>query len=236
MLSDFVEAWNQSRHIELYEKENDAIDHEGTLWRALDTTASWDGKDLLDLGCGTGYWLPRYATTARRVYGVEPDTTLLEAAASRTSNAEVHHGSAEHLPLADSSIDVVHARFAYFFPSPDNDCSPGLAEVLRVLRPGGSLVVIDNDQQDGDFAELLRHSPTAEQQGPGEYILRWWRERGATTRKVMSSWEFDASEDLAEVVAMEFPDATAQRWLAAHPSRSRLSYGYLLHAITRHRA
>lgn len=55
MLTDFVKAWNQGQNVDLYETENDAIDHEGSLWAALHAAAAWDGKDLLDLGCGTGY-------------------------------------------------------------------------------------------------------------------------------------------------------------------------------------
>lgn len=233
MLSDFVKAWNQGNNVDLYEKENDAIDHDQTLWQALKAVALWENKDLLDLGCGTGYWLPRYAETTRRLYGVEPDTDLLEAATNRTTQATVLHGSAEHIPLDDSSIDVVHARFAYFFPSPSNDCTAGLNEALRVLRPGGSLVVIDNDQENGDFADLLKSGNTSEHQGPGEFILQWWREKGATTRHVMSSWTFDSPEDLAEVVTMEFPGGTATPWLNAHSRQSTLSYGYLIHTLTK---
>lgn len=233
MLTDFVKAWNQGQNVNLYETENDAIDHEGSLWAALRTTAPWDGKDLLDLGCGTGYWLPRYAQTARRLYGVEPDNSLLEAAAQRTAKAAVLHGSAEHIPLDDASIDVVHARFAYFFPSPNNDCTAGLKEVLRVLRPGGSLVVIDNDQENGDFADLLKAGNAADHQGSGEFILRWWQKQGATTQKVMSSWTFNSPEDLAQVVGMEFPNNTAKTWLDAHQQENKLSYGYLLHVNTK---
>jgi ubiquinone/menaquinone biosynthesis C-methylase UbiE len=233
MFSDFAQAWNQGLHVDLYEKENDAIDHDGTLWRALEATAPWQGKDLLDLGCGTGYWLPHYVPGTRRLYGVEPDLALLDAAVSRTAEAKVLHGSAEHIPLPDSTVDVVHARFAYFFPSPTNDCTAGVAEVMRVLRPGGSLVVIDNDQDRGDFADLLRSSNAAAYQGHGDFILQWWREQGATTEALMSSWTFGSPEDLQEVVGMEFPQGTAQPWLRAHPQRAHLSYGYLLHTLVK---
>lgn len=233
MLSDFVKAWNQGQNVDLYEKENEAIDHDGLLWQALQASAPWDGKNLLDLGCGSGYWLPRYASTTLQLYGVEPDTSLLEAAISRTPRAEVLHGSAEHIPLDDSSVDVIHARFAYFFPSPTNDCSAGVAEALRVLRPGGSLVVIDNDQEHGDFADLLQVSNAADHQGPSQFIRRWWHARGATTQEVMSSWTFNSREDLQEVLNMEFPQGTAQPWIEAHPDQERLSYGYLLHVLTK---
>lgn len=69
------------------------------------------------------------------VIGVEPDPALLPDARARHGDATVRRGSAEHLPLPDGAVDVVHARFAYFFPSPSNNCDPGLAEVKRVRAP-----------------------------------------------------------------------------------------------------
>ncbi|KAD3633122.1 methyltransferase domain-containing protein [Arthrobacter yangruifuii] len=231
--ADFFRAWNQGLHPDLYESENRALDREGHVWAALVRLAPWEDRILLDLGCGTGFWLPRYAELAASVIGVEPDPELLAAARSRPGGASVLHGSAEHIPLPDNSVDVVHARFAYFFPSPQNNCSAGLAEVLRVLRPGGSLVVIDNDQNDGEFADLLDAANAAAGQGDGGYIAAWWKERGASTTTVMSSWTFDRPEDLADVLRMEFPDGTGAGWVARNPGRTRLSYGYALHHLSK---
>ena len=233
MLTDFVRAWNQGNNPDLYEIENAAMDREETVWDALNDVAPWAGRTLLDLGCGTGFWLPRYAIQAREVIGVEPDVDLLERARSRTPAALVLHGSAEHIPLANASVDVVHARFAYFFPTPGNDCSAGLSEVMRVLRPGGTLVVIDNDQVNGEFAELLALSSAGEAQGYEDHIREWWSSQGAHTTAVMSSWEFNTPHDLRAVISMEFPDGIAQTWLNADPERRELSYGYLLHHIGR---
>ncbi|MCC3270325.1 class I SAM-dependent methyltransferase [Arthrobacter gengyunqii] len=232
--ADFFRAWNQGEHPDLYEIENEALDREGLVWAELARLAPWEDRTILDLGCGTGFWLPRYAEQAATVIGVEPDPELLGAARSRPGGASVLHGSAEHIPLPDASVDVVHARFAYFFPSPHNNCSAGLEEVLRVLRPGGALVVIDNDQLEGDFAILLEAANASAGQGDGDYISKWWAERGASTTRVMSSWTFDQPQDLVDVISMEFPNGTSDDWLSSDPQRRRLSCGYALHHLRKH--
>jgi SAM-dependent methyltransferase len=53
---DFHRAPNIADHPEVYERENEAIDPDGRLWRALRERSDWTGRTLLDLGCGTGFW------------------------------------------------------------------------------------------------------------------------------------------------------------------------------------
>lgn len=229
-LPDFVRAGNQAGNPAAYEIENAAIDHEGTLADALAAAATWEQRDLLDLGCGTGYWLPGYAQLARSVVGVEPDPSLLAAATARPGDARVLHGSAEHIPLPDACMDVVHARFAYFFPP---GCDAGLAEVMRVLRPGGTLVVIDNDHRWGQFADLLAVSSWAAFQGSAHVTDRWWAARGTRRQPVRSSWQFETREDLETVLRLEFPPDIATKWLNEHPGTTGLTYGYVLFVIGR---
>ena len=74
---------------ETYELENRAIARNGRLDDALRDVADWTQATLLDIGCGTGFWLPRYARDAARVIGVEPDPVLVEAASKRTASRYV---------------------------------------------------------------------------------------------------------------------------------------------------
>jgi hypothetical protein len=99
---------------------------------------------------------------------------------------------------------------------------------MRVLRPGGALVVVDNDQRHGEFATLLDGSEWALPQGFADTTDAWWASRGASRTEVMSSWQFDSRADLDAVLHLEFPAAIADRWLAANPSATGLSYGYVL--------
>ena len=75
-LPDFKHAPNQGGNIELYELENRALDPDGHLLAAMRARAPWAGRTLLDLGCGSGYWLGGYAGEAADVIGVEPDSRL----------------------------------------------------------------------------------------------------------------------------------------------------------------
>jgi SAM-dependent methyltransferase len=230
--ADWMPAPNIRDAPDLYEVENRATDPDGTLLAAMAALAPWAGRTVVDLGCGTGFWLPAYAESAREVIGVEPDPQLRETAMPHIAslgNARVVAGSAEHLPLPDASVDVIHARFAYFF-GPGADA--GLAEAIRALRPGGSLVVVDNDYANGEFADMLAAATEGNAAFDPAAIDRWWSERGARRVEVLSSWQFERRADLEAVVRNEFRDGSADAWLRANPEHLGLTYGYVLFTIT----
>ena len=228
---DFRFAPNLGGRPAVYELENRALHRAGHVLSAMRGLAPWAGRTIVDLGCGSGFWLPVYAADAASVIGVEPDQVLLDGARRRTAGTprvETIAGSAEHLPLPDDSADVVHARFAYFFP-PGTDA--GLAEALRVLRPGGRLIVVDNDYRWGEFAELLSAASSRPTRAVAADVDEWWRARGATRHEVRSEWRFARRADLAAVLGIEFPERVGRDWLARHPAATGLTYGYVLFAV-----
>jgi SAM-dependent methyltransferase len=228
---DWRFAPNIGKHPASYELENEAVDRAGHVLTAMRTIAPWAGRTIVDLGCGTGYWLRRYAEQAARVLGVEPDPALRAVAAEAATylaSTEVLAGSAEHIPLPDASVDVVHARFAYFFP-PGTDA--GFTEVLRVLRPGGYLVAVDNDYRWGEFALLLAAAAVRPPPQTAAAVDAWWRDRGATRHEVRSELRFASHADLAAVLHIEFPAEVAAAWLRRRPAATGLSYGYVLFSV-----
>lgn len=230
---DWSPSPNIRDHPDIYQLENEAFDPDGLVLDQMRRLAPWLGRHLVDLGCGTGFWLPGYAAEAATVTGVEPDPTLAVRARERVEsvpNARVLAGSAEHLPLPDGSVDVMHARFAYFFGA---GAEAGLAEVMRVLRPGGALVVVDNDRDSGEFAELLTAAGTGNGAVDGAATRAWWARAGASRSTVASQWRFARRADFEAVLGIEFPAEVAADWLRRHPDRLGLSYGYALYRARR---
>lgn len=168
---------------------------------------------MLDVGCGTGYHVRDFATTARSVLGVEPHPDLAALARRRNRRAEhveIRIGVAAELPVADHSIDVVHARWAYFFGP---GCEPGLAELDRVLRPGGVAVLIDNDGTRSTFGGWFASGfPSVDPAANA----RFWAAHGWSRERVTTSWDFTDRGELEAVVRMELPGAVAEQALASH--------------------
>lgn len=224
-LADWRPAPNIGRHPRVYERENEALARDGRLDAELARLADVHGRVLLDVGCGTGFWLPRWPAAAR-VIGVEPDPALLDRARDRVADhdhIEVLHGSAEHLPVPDHSVDVAHARFAYFF-GPGSEA--GLAEVGRVLKPGGTFLAVDNSWGQGDFADLLRDSTIGNAAIDPGATAAWWADRGATRHEVAGGWAASSPEELESILRIEFPGPTVDRWVGRNPGRAALSYDF----------
>jgi ubiquinone/menaquinone biosynthesis C-methylase UbiE len=200
-------------HPATYELENHAVDRDGVLEAAMGSLADWADRDLLDVGCGTGFHLSRFAMTAARVYAVEPHPALLRLAARRTrslDNVTLLAGTAQALPLPDASVDVVHARWAYFFGP---GCEPGLRELNRVVRRGGTGFVIDNDATRSTFGTWFHRGypgidPTA--------VERFWSAQGWTRVPLEIDWRFEDRADLEAVVRIEFSPEVAEAILAEH--------------------
>ena len=104
----------------------------------LVTFDDWKGKDVLDVGCGAGVEVVRFARAGARVTGVD----IAESAVTLTRqnlalqglSATVEVADGEKLPFADASFDFVYAHGVIQYTSDDRALA---REVHRVLRPGG---------------------------------------------------------------------------------------------------
>jgi ubiquinone/menaquinone biosynthesis C-methylase UbiE len=95
---------------------------------------------VLDLGAGTGKLTRLLVTKFGRVVAVEPAEAMRRQLATLSPEAELLAGSAEEIPLADASVDAVFAAEAFHW----FDGERAVAEIARVLRPRGALVLMWN--------------------------------------------------------------------------------------------
>jgi len=119
--------------------------------RTMELLALAPGAAVLELGCGTGVFLPLLARAvgpAGRVVGLDHAPTFVAAARERVAAAglaaavAVEEGDAYRLPFPDASFDAAHCeRVLMHLDDPD----AALRELRRVVRPGGRVVAVEPD-------------------------------------------------------------------------------------------
>jgi SAM-dependent methyltransferase len=114
------------------------------IYRVLDRH-DWRGKDVLEVGCGQGTVLNYLPGKGAKVYGIDMSIASLRQALSgaiefgHASQIAVALADAEHLPFADASFErVISIGVLHHTP----DTQAGIDEVCRVLRPGGTALVM----------------------------------------------------------------------------------------------
>jgi len=107
----------------------------------------------VDVGTGTGEVLPALAARAAKVIGVDSSEKMLDACRARLeeaklANVELRRGDAEALPLADAECDLALCSMVLHHLA---DPARGVAELARVVRPGGKVVLVDLVEHDRDW-------------------------------------------------------------------------------------
>jgi SAM-dependent methyltransferase len=130
--------------------------------------AEVEGKDVVELGCGTGYVSAWLARRGARPVGVDLSARQLETASRFQSEFGLRfpliQGDAEAVPLRDASFDLAISEYGAAIW-----CDPyrWIPEAARLLRPGGELIFL------GNGTILLLCEPDLESEGPaGDRLLR----------------------------------------------------------------
>ena len=128
--------------------------------RLLHGAAVEPGHAVLDVGCGTGSLtvMAKHREPAATLVGLDPDPAALERAAAKADDHRLDIqwdvGFGGCLPYPDGSFDRVLSAFVLHH-MPASERAQTLAEVRRVLRPHGSVHLVDFAQPE-DLADLLR--------------------------------------------------------------------------------
>jgi len=152
------------------------------------------GRDVLEVGVGTGLALPHY-NADKRITGIDLSVEMLRKARERTRRDGLAHVQAllemdaEATTFADASFDIAVAMFvASVVPNP----KALLQEMRRLVRPGGNILFINHFAAD---------------KGP-----RWWLERAMAPASRALGWHPDfameaifSAEDMAEIEAEPVP-------------------------------
>lgn len=138
-----------------YERGRPSYPPEAIDW-LLAPTATWDARDVLDLGAGTGKLTTRLVERGLSVIAVDPIAEMLEVLRSALPDTPALLGTAEHIPLPDNAVDAVLVAQAWHWFDPER----AVAEVARVLRPGGRLGLVWNVRDDRlgwvkDFSRIV---------------------------------------------------------------------------------
>lgn len=119
---------------------HEAMGHDKLYAATIQKALSWvrAPASILDIGCGDGVFLKHAGRLGADVCGVDTSTPGLLLAKELADSNELVTGSANHLPFASSTFDmIVMINIVDYLP----DCGNAISEVERVLKPGGKLLI-----------------------------------------------------------------------------------------------
>ncbi|MBC7420250.1 MAG: methyltransferase domain-containing protein [Bdellovibrio sp.] len=130
---------------ELYEDTFQDLSVRKDEWHWLHKNIDFNKtKTLLDIGCGNGAFLRQVAPQLEKVSGVDASAGMLKVAQTKASEAGIENIDFQRidgpkLPFADNQFDTVISVLSFRYL----DWDPMINEILRVLKPGGRILILD---------------------------------------------------------------------------------------------
>lgn len=143
-------------------------------WRALQLR---DGMSVLEIGFGNGLFFPELAAKAKdlKLTGLDFSEAMMKEAKARNpelvknGTLALHFGSSDRMPFADGSFDRVYCiNVVYFWEDP----AAHLAEVKRILKPGGQFIAALRTKATMETMAFTRYGFTKYDQAEWEAVLR----------------------------------------------------------------
>jgi SAM-dependent methyltransferase len=201
------------------------IDPDRKVLAALERITPLSGKRIADVGTGIGHYPMLLARHTGRTYGIESDPALLDVARQRAvdahqPNLRIVEGGLTSLPLRDGAVDVVLCGLI----EADDASLPGIAELLRVLRPGGRLIVIGYYGRD-QVASLLEPEVVAHALEATQRRTGWWLRHGFKIKVVHSRIDISDPAIAMELLPRLYGDRARAFLMGPHPPSLTLKLG-----------
>lgn len=217
-------AWTDA-DAELHARLGDMVDPERRVLAALERIIPISGKRIADVGTGIGHYPMLLARRTGRTYGIEADEALRETARRRAAdshqpNIRIVAGEPERLPLRDGAVDIVLSGAI----EPDDASLPAVEEALRVLRPGGRLVVIGYYGRD-DLASLLEPEVVAHAFAATQRRTGWWLRNGFKIKVVHTRIDVSDGALALELLPRLYGDRGRAYLMGPHAASLELKVG-----------
>jgi SAM-dependent methyltransferase len=210
---------------ELLTRLGEVMDPERRVLAALERITPISGKRIADVGTGIGHYPLLLARRTGRTYGIEQQPELLRVARARAGamhqpNIRIVEGGVNRLPLRDGAVDIVLSGEI----EPDDRWLPAIAEVQRVLRPGGRLVVIGYYGRD-DVVPLLEPEAVERALQATQRRTGWWLRNGFKIKVVHSRLDLGDEKTAEDLLPRLYGDRGRAFLAAPHPLSLKVRLG-----------
>ena len=209
-------------HAEQYDLLVAREDYRHQILPALDRIRPLAGLDVVEMGAGTGRLTCLLAPRVDTLRAFDVSQPMLDVAAARLASLGLHNWTVEvadnrALPLPDGVADLVLAGWsfghsvAWYEERWRAEIGRALAEMQRVLRPGGTAVILET-------LGTGRETPEPPTEGLADYYAWLEHAHGFSSTWIRTDYEFDSLAEAADLTGFFFGDDFArqvveQQWI-----------------------
>ena len=210
-MPDLAEIY--AKHADKYELLVAREDYQGNIFPTLNRIRSMDNLDVVELGAGTGRLTCMLAPVVKSIHAFDTSQHMLDAAmakleASGLHNWEVGVADNRELPLEDQLADVAISGWSLCYAAIwcqgvwHEELGKALAEMKRVLRPGGTIIVLET---------LGTGHETPHRYDELKDYLAYLEEHGFSSAWILTDYRFETLAEAEELARFFFGDEMADK-------------------------